>query len=282
MIKKKATVVIVDDDATVTTRLRARLEDLNFHVLTAGSHNSAIELMKVPDKNIKIIIVDLALKLTDTEDKSIEFLGTQVIDFAKKKYNDHIKVVGLSYLPFHFAKTITPRMDAYAEKKGDYLSETIGIVEYLFKFGKVKPKIFIGSSLEGKDIANAIHLNQQHYFECTVWDQDVFKLSDYALENLLEILEHVNFAIFVFSPDDISKVRDVKHSTARDNVIFELGLAISSLGRKNVFYIIPIDNKIKIPTDLLGLTPGHYEIRSDNNWVAATAAFCFKLKKQIL
>jgi predicted nucleotide-binding protein len=44
----------------------------------------------------------------------------------------------------------------------------------------------------------------------------------------------------------------------RDNVVFELGLFIGALGRRRVFVVIPRGAEIKIPTDLLGLTPISY------------------------
>lgn len=59
-------------------------------------------------------------------------------------------------------------------------------------------KIFIGSSVEGLDIARAIENNLYHDFETKLWSQGVFKLSDYPLESLLETLEEHDFGIFVF------------------------------------------------------------------------------------
>ena len=42
---------------------------------------------------------------------------------------------------------------------------------------EMKPKVFIGSSKEGEQIANAIHARLQREAECTVWTQGVFRLS---------------------------------------------------------------------------------------------------------
>jgi predicted nucleotide-binding protein len=45
----------------------------------------------------------------------------------------------------------------------------------------MKPKLFIGSSTEGKNVAEAIHAVLQREAECTVWTEGVFQLSESSL-----------------------------------------------------------------------------------------------------
>jgi hypothetical protein len=146
-----------------------------------------------------------------------------------------------------------------------------------------KPRLFIGSSVEGLSVAYGIQDNLKFDTETTVWTQGVFNLSESSLESLLSQLDNSDFSVFVFTPDDIIKIRGKKDLTVRDNVLFELGLFIGRLGRKRCYIVIP-DNKIfHLPTDLIGVTPGKYEAtRTDNNLLAATGSVSNKIKEAII
>ena len=146
-----------------------------------------------------------------------------------------------------------------------------------------KPRIFIGSSVEGLNVAYAIQENLKFVSENTVWTQGVFNLSESSLESLLAILDGCDFGIFVFTPDDYVKIRGEEDLTVRDNVLFELGLFIGRLGRNRCYIIIPDNKDFHLPTDLIGLTPGKYEAtRSDNNLQAGTGSACHKIRENIL
>lgn len=144
-----------------------------------------------------------------------------------------------------------------------------------------KSKIFIGSSTEGLDIANAVHQNLERDALVTVWTQDIFQLSTPIITSLLDQLNVFDFAIFIFSPDDFVKLRGNEHLTTRDNVIFETGLFAGKLGIDRVYFVKPRGQEMHLPTDLLGVVPGEYEIRSDENLVAATGVFCNKVRQNI-
>lgn len=146
----------------------------------------------------------------------------------------------------------------------------------------IKCKVFIGSSVEGLKIAYAIQQNLRHNAETTVWDQGVFELSSTTIESLITVLDNSDFGIFVFSPDDLVKIRGVESQVVRDNVLFELGLFIGRLGRNRAFIVVPEGTDFKLPTDLLGITPGTYEIgRSDNSDQAATGATSHQIRLSI-
>lgn len=134
----------------------------------------------------------------------------------------------------------------------------------------MKPQMFIGSSVEGLPIARSLQVNLQHEVDSTIWTQGVFGLGETTLNSLLRQATKADFATFVLSPDDITKLREKEYKTARDNVILELGLFSGALGAKRVFFVVPIDPNFHLPTDLHGITAATYNPGShDGNVTAA-------------
>jgi hypothetical protein len=119
----------------------------------------------------------------------------------------------------------------------------------------MKPKVFIGSSSEDLVHAHALQAQLQDRAEVTVWNQGFFKPNYSFLENLLNGLADTDFGVFVFAPDDVVNFRGENRPAVRDNVLFELGLAMGRLGRERVFYMLPAkQSDLRLPSDLLGIS----------------------------
>ena len=119
-------------------------------------------------------------------------------------------------------------------------------------------------------------------FDCepTVWPQGVFKPSKVAFADLYAFSQRVDFAVFVFTPDDVATIRGEVAAVARDNVIFELGLFCGSLGPSRCFFVVPHDMPLHLPTDLIGMTPLCYMAkRNDGNLRAALGPACNKVRR---
>ena len=144
-----------------------------------------------------------------------------------------------------------------------------------------KPRIFIASSVESLDVADAINVNLEHQAEVTVW-KNGFKLSSTSIDSLVEKSTIMDFAIFIFTPDDLATIRDQSKYIVRDNVLFELGLFTGTLGKDRCFIVKPRDVELHFPTDLLGLTPADYDgDRSDGDLTSAVNYPCVLIKKQV-
>jgi predicted nucleotide-binding protein len=98
-----------------------------------------------------------------------------------------------------------------------------------------RPSVFVGSSSEGLNVARNIQALLDRECEVKLWDQGVFGLSTGTLESLVLALDEFDFAILVLTPDDMILSRGQEHPSARDNVLFELGLFMGGLGRPRTF-----------------------------------------------
>lgn len=145
-----------------------------------------------------------------------------------------------------------------------------------------KPRVFIGSSIESLPIADAINANLDHSCEVTIWRSGTFRLSSNSIDSLVEKAAAVDFAIFIFSPDDLIVMREKEEKAVRDNVVFELGLFIGSIGKERCYIVKPRNVDLHLPTDLLGITPADYEPnRSDSNIESALNYACTLIKKEV-
>lgn len=145
----------------------------------------------------------------------------------------------------------------------------------------MKPRIFIGSSKEYIEIAEAIHSNLSGYFYPEIWDQSITTLSNSTLNNLIESLSKFDFAIFILGGEDTANLRGTNVNISRDNIIFEVGLFMGKLGQNHVFIIKPNNVNLHLPTDLLGITYGEYD-HTHPNKESALRPFCNQVKKQIV
>ncbi|WP_394496836.1 TIR domain-containing protein [Shewanella sp. ENK2] len=145
-----------------------------------------------------------------------------------------------------------------------------------------KPRVFIGSSVESLHIADGIAENLEYEAEVTIWRNGTFKLSSNALDDLIQKSKNIDFSIFIFSPDDLAVMRSREQYIVRDNVVFELGLFIGSIGKERCYIVKPRGVDLHFPSDLLGINPTDYDPqRSDNDLVSALNYASTQIKREI-
>ncbi len=143
------------------------------------------------------------------------------------------------------------------------------------------PRIFIASSREALQVAEAVNIRLEGDGRIKQWD-NAFELSTLTLPTLCARTKETDFAVFVFHKDDQTIIRGNTYSSVRDNVVFELGLFIGSLGIEKCFVLVPksVEGDFRLPTDLAGLTVTSYD-DSIEDMVDAVTTSCAKIKQSI-
>lgn len=146
---------------------------------------------------------------------------------------------------------------------------------------KEKKRIFIGSSSESKRIADAVYSYFEYKHDTRIWSA-VFDASTVTINEIIKQANENDFAIMILGEDDILSSRGETYSSARDNVILELGIFIGSLGLSNCFIIIPSssEHKIKIASDLSGVTLLKYNSAKENPSESVLTA-CGEIERKI-
>jgi hypothetical protein len=98
---------------------------------------------------------------------------------------------------------------------------------------------------------------------------------------LVEACKKFDFAVLVLSPDDLITKRGSVRPAARDNVLFEAGLFMGSLGQERTFLVYCRDDNIDLPSDLAGITIATYRRRKDGNMRAGISSVAVKIREAI-
>ena len=145
-----------------------------------------------------------------------------------------------------------------------------------------QPILFIGSSTENLPIAREIQSGLSHDpMEVIVWTDGVFDPRR-NVDSLLSAVKKSDFAVLALTPDDTVICRDIEKPAPRDNCIFELGLFMGALGGERVFIVKARGVDIKLPSDLLDLTPIEYGPGNVDSLPSRIASVSTALRKIIL
>lgn len=145
-----------------------------------------------------------------------------------------------------------------------------------------RPRIFIICSTEAIEVARLIHSGLAHDpFDVILWSEGVFKVTSYTLQTLEDEVDKADFAIAVAHGDDITESRANHWPTPRDNVIFELGLFMGRLGRARAILMEPRGERVKLPSDLAGVTSIGYTFRDGDDASSHIAPAINEIRKHI-
>jgi hypothetical protein len=148
----------------------------------------------------------------------------------------------------------------------------------------IKPLIFAGGTKEKSPILVSLSSELQHSANLHPWwSSDAFQPLGGTLEGLISATRRYDFAIFILTPDDFIKSRDTKSFTARDNVLIEFGLFLGALGGKRTLAFAQDDptRKLKVPSDLLGVTIPRFTADSDADIRTSMVVLRMHIEKMI-
>jgi predicted nucleotide-binding protein len=122
-----------------------------------------------------------------------------------------------------------------------------------------RPRLFVACSKERLPIAEHIQAAMRFvHADVVLWTNNVFVPGHGTLEDLLREVDAADFAVVIAHPDDVVLARDELSMAPRDNVVFELGMAMGALGRERALILRPMGD-VRLPSDLLGVTTIQYQ-----------------------
>lgn len=146
---------------------------------------------------------------------------------------------------------------------------------------EVKPRVFIGSSTEGLEVARLIDQGLSSDADCFLWtDHRIINTGGYIIEGLEHALDVCSYAVIVMTPDVISRSRGKSRLSPRDNLVLELGMFFGRHGRKSVFMIVPERQDFELPSDLDGIVTGKYRtMKLDDGVIYNVTDACVRISE---
>src|SRR2546426_3491637 len=145
----------------------------------------------------------------------------------------------------------------------DELARRLDQRKNLLREPNERPYVFIASSKESSAVANCVRdwlvTELDSTVDVKVWsDRGVFQPSNTFIEDLERATATADFAVIVFGKDDLVRSRWSFNYAPRDNVVFEAGLFFCGVGRQRTLMMRPTRVRLKMPSDLAGVTQLNY------------------------
>jgi hypothetical protein len=133
--------------------------------------------------------------------------------------------------------------------------------------GARRSSVFIASSSQALPIARELERGLSPVADVTVWDK-AFDAGNWLLGGILNRAQECDFGVFVIRDDDVVRIKHTEYVSVRDNVLFEAGVFMGSIGPQRSFILWPDDlsgQKLRLPADLEGLLRVTYSLASNRN-----------------
>src|SRR5260221_6580390 len=109
------------------------------------------------------------------------------------------------------------------------------------------PSVFIGSSKESRDVAEAVASVLRATVRCVCW-WDAFPPSSLTIEALETVRRECRFAVFIGRADDLLARRGTLENVLRDNIVGEFFLFVGANGHDHTYLFLDGHGKPKLPS----------------------------------
>jgi CRP/FNR family transcriptional regulator, cyclic AMP receptor protein len=254
--------VIVRDDEALASRICAELELLEFdagaQVITQGN----------PDDDLYFVFSGRVSVMVNGRELAVRSVGEHVGEMALIDPSAYRSASVVALEKTVVGKISEPVFSRIAESfprlwrlLALYLGDRLRQRNEDVLLRNPRPVIFIGSATESLSVAREIQSGLRHDdYVVRLWTDGVFGASSFPIDILQQQVRSSDFGVMVLGPEDKTISRGVELSAPRDNTIFELGLLMGALERHRTFLVSPRGIDIRIPSDLLGLTPLQYRV----------------------
>ena len=145
------------------------------------------------------------------------------------------------------------------------------------------PKLFVSSLPEGVSIARNIQNTLAHDgIIVTISSDNILEAPSNAVDSFLDEAGQSDFCALVLNNDDQVINRGSVQSIVRDNIFFEIGLFMGTVGQDRIFLIMPRQLNINIPIELLDLKVFEYQVNPDKSLASVPTSLSIQLRDQIL
>lgn len=285
---------------------RLRIEALRSQKLVAGNEQLAADLADCVE--LKAVRSGSVLIEQGGTDNDLYFIIAGDVDIlvngrlvARRSPNDHVGEMAAIEPTQKRSASVVVKDDAVVAKLNEAeLSRLGALYPEIFRYiarelarrlmqrnafintMREKIRVFIISSVESLAVARTVQNAFAHDpFITVVWTDGVFKATNYTLQSLEDEVASCDFAIAIAHADDMTESKGKNWPAPRDNVIFELGLFMGSLGKERAILMEPRDEGVKLPSDLAGITTIPYRYQKGSDAAAIMAPACNSLRDHI-
>jgi hypothetical protein len=107
-----------------------------------------------------------------------------------------------------------------------------------------------------------------------------FSPGQQLLASILELVGRVDFGVFLFTPVDVTVMGGKTRRTVRDNVLFEVGVFMGSLGPERTFLLVPKNRDLHLPADLAGLITVGYTTNARGSGIRQAVSNILRVVEQ--